>query len=1633
MIKQVGEIFYRHKDELKNTRVYLFEIEKDLDTLPIETPVPSDFVTQPIAFDIATIKREQECKHPLGSVWGRYFTQEPVLIAKGDFKLQLSGLPNASLLEKKLFDHYEKGHKENQNKTKAKYSAIEGVTLSNIKGHLDELQRDDKRNLNLIKEALLRIANQIPHDDDDVLTSEKAKAYNVLMSRVSEQKHVISISELFTVFLQQKPELLTAQNPFLTQQAVNQIFALLADYALLHSRVDQIDEALNCVAEQNTLNEVEPYQLQLFAGILDKPRAYNIKEYPEFLVYEYASKRIIRDDQVKILIKIMKLLESDKIDDEEMHHCLLQFAAGGGKTSLLITILAQRFARKGFLPVIFNTSELYTIGLEEIPKNLRPIFQQNIEVIERELEHVWTEKELIQLRQDLERWRVEGKCLLIKPVTWHSINITMKLGHFNQNPEIAKAAQDVLDFFKNKCVKLEDECQIISDPMQQSIKTYGRMRKIPDEQLDLLLRFYDYVMAYEEKSGEIAELAGVKSNRKRSITPEELSELQQKLANVIANEDAFKDIPRDQLIGYLLQPGRKRPDWLSDLYYSWNSKSGDKDEAKAKHERKIADLIVLARAFIKTHLPHILSLQHLKDFGDSIHKGDLTAGPKHEGRDVTSHFGDHTLVAALTIQHDEQRGLLPAHTEHLLDQLIKDHKKERLWNHNLAFPTLAEQWLLRLIPDNYHFACSRDLTQELINHLCNDPRFFKNPEVIKKFLLQYALPQVKIPEERQTSTAAELQAGFKRSLLLSATPGLPETYPAFLKPENCFLEEAFEAQVIDTLLQEQNRGLCVLKESQTPADFFKQIPADLLKKMTTLIDRGALLTDFDPKGIIESYLNLDKNLVATQTAAYFSKEQMHLRSKAENVKEVPISGSALVEALKKQGIKPEKFLLLLFLELSKTTGTDIKRPFDDHAGLTVGKHQTVTETIQAAMRERQLLEKNAQSITWLMFQALYREIHHEALPDTFDPRYTFYWMIKNEAKETETKLINRAYQGIYQAITEIAWNETNKKPGDFQKIEHGFWYPLRQEQNLSPYQIYELDSSEDNTERVLRGYLRELLSKFEFNKKNVEIPKEALARIEKIIKETKDLIDELPNPPKTQLGAEVQQEMQTELQQEQEQEQEQRIKNKLDSANDFVYELEQYSPEHDNFKAIFEQKISSTQQRYQAVQLSGCKDIKQPELLLCPRHFNVIKTLKADGKTDKSKAEGDTEKSKAESDSEIEQLKDIKMMLVKIMPNNQMQYLACTASGAEYYSFLLNNEVLSEKDPSYALVSIEGKVLHTSNNISIPKCEQLVAREDAQKMLTYAHFLNGNINNPILLSQMIKELGWTKEQYERLANAIATVHVSQSPVSLLRNAALEKLCGWGDKKQQATTMNFARYRPPADEKNVVVPTQTLRAATVLENHIEDTAFPIAHPKHALEGYILGEQPAPIAKNTDELRLALLLKNIQAMTNKNNIAGKDLAIAKLNNMALHIANSLRSIPDRIQILQALYSEFKEFDQTLEKLNSQLQKYKDAEYLMVLKDITIKAIADEYTQFAEGKLLKDNREDLKEKLVWIASETSQQYKEVGRQTASVMQFFTRPSHCSLAGILNGTAMSLSQPQKKSNVVSISIEDKGKKRMP
>src|SRR5690606_30557017 len=107
--------------------------------------------------------------------------------------------------------------------------------------------------------------------------------------------------------------------------------------------------------------------------------------------------------------------------------------------------------------------------------------------------------------------------------------------------------------------------------------------------------------------------------------------------------------------------------------------------------------------------------------------------------------------------------------------------------------------------------------------------------------------------------------------------------------------------------------------------------------------------------------------------------------------------------------------------------------------------------------------------------------------------------------------------------------------------------------------------------------------------------------------------------------------------------------------------------------------LSTTSAPYQSLRLPDCEDVKFPHLLINPTHFAVTQAA-------------------AKVKDKITELKPIKMLLVKITPDTQMQYVALTAAGAEYYSFLLNSVTSDANAPAYAIISSEGDALHTSDN-----------------------------------------------------------------------------------------------------------------------------------------------------------------------------------------------------------------------------------------------------------------------------------------------------------------------------------------------
>ena len=76
LIRQIGEIFSQHKNELQNATVLLIEYEPTTNILTLEKPLSSDHVSEPTRFALATITHEQECKHPLEGIFTPFFSEK---------------------------------------------------------------------------------------------------------------------------------------------------------------------------------------------------------------------------------------------------------------------------------------------------------------------------------------------------------------------------------------------------------------------------------------------------------------------------------------------------------------------------------------------------------------------------------------------------------------------------------------------------------------------------------------------------------------------------------------------------------------------------------------------------------------------------------------------------------------------------------------------------------------------------------------------------------------------------------------------------------------------------------------------------------------------------------------------------------------------------------------------------------------------------------------------------------------------------------------------------------------------------------------------------------------------------------------------------------------------------------------------------------------------------------------------------------------------------------------------------------------------------------------------------------------------------------------------------------------------
>lgn len=1274
----------------------------------------------------------QNVSKPLETIYNEFFTPGEVqikitkanLFSEKDIKNAHSELARAQMLSYNM-----------ARKTKTQDHHFNDGKIDDLKAKLDSQQNHSLNKVQESKDGILQLANKNPVDENIGWSAEKRQQ----LLQMTGQKRTLNYNDILAGFLAQDASAIKKANPFLTDEDVQTIFGKLVDLCLQESQRLQVGEALDII------NQIEkgaiPELYQQLGVVLARKRHYEPSDYPLLAIYEGTTGRMLREDQFEAIKWAMEGIESNQIKDPLR---LLQAFAGFGKTKVFTTIFAMMLAQKGYLPVIVNISNLYDFGKSDLGNSLMQAFKQHMEVFEVNLGDKLTLDQLKKFHQNLDNWQNERKCLVMIPESWHYLNIQYKDALINDDAERLKVLSGILNFFKEKGFIISDEAHLICNPLQEAIKAIGLPQKLSVIEMDLFIKNYQILLKNE--------VIRLREGGQSFVTEKELPDIKKELIDASLDYSIFQHVDKDELREFLASPFTARPEWLQKM------------KADPK-EHELALLISLQHGFVQAVLEHVLSQKDGIDYGESIHPGDQTTGPRHDKEPTNAKFSDEYIWAALTIQRTHQNGFNLEGTQTLLAQLKEKHLQERRYESDkpdTAANSLLKTWLTGsdLEINLEHLSLKDEKTVRLIHN-----KIYKNEEAINHFLMTIALLQIDIFKSKINSTPAELLTAFAGGLLLTATPGAIETLPVSISrnPDKNNLDRASEAETIEAMLSERNNNVITVN-SFNINEFFQDIlqnHPEALDELAYIVDRGAGFRNEDSGTIVQAYLDFVKEQVESKdqpvnyTGGVYVDNAPDGKGRTavfqgtkKDDKPALLEGSDLVEAIKQRGLDPELLAhAFYYYSIRETTGTDWKLPKPSKGLFTVGEQQTATQSIQAVKRDRQICSET-QSITWVLPKKLLAAMG-KSENDSVKPKEILIWMINNEAREQEKKIWMRFQQGLDNIIIQHAKHKLNatSDPKDKQCLAS-----IVKKENLSttydrfyePPAIDQLDDKQKALMKIVMNAVKPLgitdlrgFTKQEQDELNILID-QTTKLMSKISAITQDFrAESLQETVKEQ--QELEDQLQEQLSEQVNQNAEGVNASIIESYNQDVYSITFADFPNLQLNSV-EPLIASDPLRFQfndnderITPHAYFEDKFGPEVKDLPKLIlSYPFMLKS----------GDKKLDASEANNVKEFMRPPKAILVQIDTSVNppaYQYIALSTGGYAHYK----QEIVEGKNTAgkeYVILSLNGSPLAKTKNMSSPVAA-LQTSDETRKILALAALMNGRIRNVKVVADMVAPLG----------------------------------------------------------------------------------------------------------------------------------------------------------------------------------------------------------------------------------------------------------------------------------------------------
>jgi hypothetical protein len=1008
--------------------------------------------------------------------------------------------------------------------------------------------RESKDSISHIEEEMRKILDYPSSQGLTRLSPEEQQAVYQYRNRIIQGKiEAPSIQKhLIPSFLANQPKILKEVNPFLTDEQIKSLYDRMVIYMLQQSKVDQATEALALVKKAESKPDEADEVLHKAGVILSKERHYNPYEYPEMLIYEYATGHMLRNDpdQARLLKKIISILsstDSNPSNSQELKRLFFEFQAGGGKTKVLSVILAAWAIKVGRVPFFYSLPSLLNISIDDIRIALQQVYQLGIFPLSIPLGKQLSSEEIVELDNLI---RKGGVTVVTTPETWHSLHLQWQLQLSRKNYKDAKALASIFKFLKEKGVFIIDEQHRNGSSMSESNIAGGNPTVYPEYESDIVIKAYDVFYGWNDKPIKLSDgnylhdHLGLSHNQQVSLSAKMRKEIFMVFAEYMMQ---FLQIPQDrhqEVFQYLVDEKSVSP----TLYESLKLNPVDTDEIIPHDiDEHFWQKIDLVKGLITALLPHAFSQKDMIDYGPSPKFDDDVFDPYILGDPAGPKFQDPDVAVTLTVQGSRQHSLNENQMARYLTFKLKQLTQARI--EGIAETADFIKKFNQLKPPQKY-----PLESIEKGHLTNPmiiaeyiKSLGRNRFVIAEFEKEFSVKKVKIYPYKFCSTSQEFSVGAKNVIHTSATLGTLEENPYVESSDLFITTKEFMSNVIQRAMLPHNQETHWIDDT-TPSDFLENLHANNVDftRVEGIINIGGRCKDASPKDWAEAVITFSQKHQLGYAGVIISKDE-RVGSSIEkrfyivrpNELDVLIEGSDIKKALSKLNLSNARFFKVYSPEL--TTGTDLSLAPDAIMLFTIGENTSISAYVQAIMRMRGFLDNpidpsKSQGLIWVgspKIKQMLIELYGNASPaEALLHGVVCQVLMENDA------IRMRSLQDIEMIVRGIVKDILEANPEKFDVHEGAF----KLEMNNDPRSKYGVQVTEVETRAFLKSYAKRFAAKAAINLE--DFPK-AKRRIKAAIQQVGAKINMMESPVKASLGATLHQHKEVDEQQNQQVQQKQ--------------------------------------------------------------------------------------------------------------------------------------------------------------------------------------------------------------------------------------------------------------------------------------------------------------------------------------------------------------------------------------------------------------------------------------------------------------------------------------------------------------